>query len=490
MPVITLTSASKTGISHPPEISKNIREASFSSYLEGAEDAFVLKLGGATTQGLSSSISTPHDHIFLGKNRTDDREIDVFDAEKYFNEGLNHSPKVGAKNLSSHHQHKKDDPSEIFVIKEQPPTAALSIRSESSWNSRSALLHTVPRNQQIRKANKKSFLASIGCNCYCTDKNSTDIDDYVGQNFSSKSTSTGLVNGKSKQGDKTSDHLVKKPQSDYNCVKFDEPELRVNSEGHFSFPVFNSKTGNQAAKMQLQEKDEAAKRKSLEVFGSPIPENGKNCLSIGKKLTMMTWDAIAPGVAEEIKIPSISSEMHNDSDSDASSDLFEIESLSKGNPFLSREASDGLSGCITPTTCYAPSEASIEWSVITASAADFSILSDSEELTSTATMACPKKVGLNSKIGSFKEIPKLRPSILSGCKSQKAVRVAGDAHRPNEQGFSHARSHLKVESFTPMTRFQDESKLVGFDAKSRQQSFDKRVLSQSRSGSAAHLLYT
>ncbi|CAB4264614.1 unnamed protein product [Prunus armeniaca] len=59
---------------------------------------------------------------------------------------------------------------------------------------------------------------------------------------------------------------------------------------------------------------------------------------------------------------------HNESDSDASSDLFEIESLTgKANPFLARQASDAAtSGCMTPTTCYAPSEASIEWSVVTA----------------------------------------------------------------------------------------------------------------------------
>ncbi|KAL8518728.1 hypothetical protein ACS0TY_009905 [Phlomoides rotata] len=438
MPVITLTPSSKTGLSSPPEISKNVREASFSSYLDGAEATFVLKLAGARTQGL---ISTPHDHILLGKKTTDDREIDVFAAEKYFNEGLNRSPKVCTKDLSSHH-HEKDAPIGILAVKEHPPTAPLSIRSESSWNSRSALLHNVSRNQKPRKANK-SFLATIGCNCSCADNYSTDIDDCVGETNSIKSTSTA----KSRKGDKTNDHLVRKPHSD---SKFGEPELRVNSQGHFTFPVFNSKI------------DEAAKRKSPEVFGSPVME---------KKLPMITWDAIAPSVSEEIRIPSISSEMQNDSDSDSSSDLFEIESLSKGNPFLSRQASGGLSGCRTPTNCYAPSEGSIEWSVITASAADFSVLSDSEEF----TVPCPKKVGINSKHGSFKEIPKLRPSILSGCKNHRAVSIAGDAHKPIELDISNAR-----KSNTLMTRFHHESKVASFDAKSRQQSFDARILSQKR----------
>lgn len=427
MPVITLTSSSKTGLSSPPETTKNVREPSFSSYLDGPETTFVLKLGG-----LSPSISTPHDHILLAKNTTDDREIGVFDAEKYFNEGLNRTPKVCPKELSSPH-HKKDAPTEVLAIKEHPPTAPLSsIRSESSWNSRSALLHTISRNQKPTKANKKSFLATIGCNCSCADNYSTETNDCVEETSSIKSSNTA----KSRKGDKTSDHMVKKPNSD---SKFG----RVNSEGHFTFPVFTPK------------KDEAAKRKPLEVYGSPAME---------KKVSMMAWDAISPSVSEEIRIPSISSEMHNDSDSDSSSDLFEIESLTKGNPFLSRQESVG----------YAPSEASIEWSVITASAADFSVLSDSEEF----TVPCPKKGGINSKLGSLKEIPKLRPSILSGCKNHRAVSVAGDAHRPIEQDTSNARKSITLIS-----------KVAIFDAKSRTQSFDARILSQKRPGNSARLLY-
>lgn len=416
MPVITLSPASKTGAPYPPEIVKNSREASFSSYLDGAEETFVLKLGAATTQGLTPSISI--------KNRADDKEIDVFDAEKYFNGGLNYSPKLCTKSLSTH-RHKKDDQTQTLAIKkqqqqqQQQPIAALSIRSESSWNSRSALLRNVSKNQQLRKANKKSFLASIGC---CADKNSVDIDDYIRENC--------LID-----------------QAD------DQPELRVTSVGRFSFPVFSSKDGNPAAE---QGKEGAPERRSQRVFGSPII-NAKN------KLTMVTWDAIAPSVAEDLKIPSISSEMHNDSDSDASSDLFEIESLYKDNP------------CMTPTTCYAPSEASVEWSVVTASAADFSRLSDSDEVASSISTPCPKKAGMSFKTGAFKEMPRIRPSILSGCKNHKAVSVAGDAH---------VRRHV-----TPMTRFHDESKL-SFDAKTRQNSFDARIISQPRSASAAQLLYT
>lgn len=434
MPVITLSSSSKTtplSSHHAPEIIKNNRDPSFSSFLDGAEETFVFKLGATNTS----------EHSIIRKNKTDDdREIDVFDAQKYFNEGLNPSPQVGTTKNSSIQHLNKDDPIEIFAIKDRTPIAALSVRSESSWNSRSSLLHTTinPRNHhQPRKGNRKSFLATIGCNCSCADKYSVDIDD----DKSSKST-------RSRQGDKiTSDHnLVRKSQSDYTCVRFDEAELRVNSEGHFSFPVFNSR--NHPAKTELKQEED-------EFFSSAIKNNGENCLSLEEKLTIMNWDAIAPpGLSDDIniKIPSISSEMHNDSDSDASSDLFEIESFSKGNR-------------------YAPSEASVEWSVVTASVADFSVLSDSEEVK-------PKRVGPNSKTGSSKDTSKARPSILSGCKSQKAVRIVGDAHRSNEQGISNSRRHVVGESFSAMTRFHDEVKV---DARSRGQSLDSRVLNQSRS---------
>ncbi|EYU28743.1 hypothetical protein ABFS82_12G103000 [Erythranthe guttata] len=440
--IITRTSSSKTS----EIITKNTRDPSFSSFLDGAEETFVLKLGGG---------GATQDHNFVGKKKSDDREIDVFDAEKYFNEGLtNHAtPKaVGAKILS-----KKDEPVEIFAGKEKgtKSNGTLSLRSESSSNSRSTLLLQTNSKKQhhLKKpANyKKGFLATIGCNCSCTDKNSVVIE-----------------NGKSRQENhKTRDHLVRKSLSEYTCVRFEESELRVSSEGHFSFPVFNSKNG--------KPQDNGKKKKN---------NNNNSCLSLEEKLTMMNWDA-----DQETKIPQIS-RTDNDSDSDASSDLFEIESLSKGNSsYLSRQASDGLS-CVTPTNCYAPSEASIEWSVVTASAADFSAISDSEELKYS-----------NSKTGSKEVVPKVvRPSILSGCKSDKAVGVVGDAHnnnnnnnnRSNEQlgNISNSRRHLVGESLIqPLTRFHEEIKVAGFDSRIRRQSFDARVLSRPGTA-AAHLLYT
>ncbi|MCI01260.1 protein PHYTOCHROME KINASE SUBSTRATE 1, partial [Trifolium medium] len=78
---------------------------------------------------------------------------------------------------------------------------------------------------------------------------------------------------------------------------------------------------------------------------------------------------------------------NDDAASDASSDLFEIESLKgkSSNNFLTRQTSDAASSCVSPNN-YAPSEASIEWSVVTASAA---VMSDCEDQMSEFTIRSP-----------------------------------------------------------------------------------------------------
>ncbi|KAI5419993.1 hypothetical protein KIW84_043965 [Lathyrus oleraceus] len=155
--------------------------------------------------------------------------------------------------------------------------------------------------------------------------------------------------------------------------------------------------------MKIPLDEENTPRKSLEVFGTPDPilmNNKRSSLSIDKRL-------IFPS-----KMVEIVDANYDDDGSDASSDLFEIESLKEksSNNFLNRRTSDAAS------TCYAASEASVEWSVVTASAA---VMSDCEDQMSEFTVRSPIKAP--------REIPRRRPGMLLGCKSHKAVRVAGDA---------------------------------------------------------------
>ncbi|BFG16671.1 hypothetical protein CerSpe_029450 [Prunus speciosa] len=117
---------------------------------------------------------------------------------------------------------------------------------------------------------------------------------------------------------------------------------------------------------------------------------------------------------------------NNESDSDASSDIFEIESLTgKANPFLGRQASDAAT-------------------------------SDCEDQQRPSPMKMVPNNTRNAKTRMNKDIPRHRPAALLGCKSQKSVKVAGDAHKT----YHH-------EKTVPATRFQAETSpnnLTGFDS--------------------------
>ncbi|KAE8681291.1 Sphingoid base hydroxylase 2 [Hibiscus syriacus] len=180
----------------------------------------------------------------------------------------------------------------------------------------------------------------------------------------------------------------------------------------FTFPVTNSGMEIRPVKVSFQGDVDEIGWKSLEVFVSPVLGRRNKSLNIERRLKMLSWDS-SPKV-EGNENPKGDC---NDAQSDASSDLFEIESLtSKANPFLVKQASDVASGCASPTTCYAPSEASIECSVVTASAADFSVI-------------------------------------------QKDV--ARDAHKTNEKAGLEPRMIRVSDSYIPATRFREGAKLAG-----------------------------
>lgn len=215
---------------------------------------------------------------------------------------------------------------------------------------------------------------------------------------------------------------------------------------------------------------------------------------------MLSWDAIPRPTEEELNDDPSSggppSESYRDDtgSSDASSDLFELDCLScSANPV---GLAMGVGPSPTLTACYAPSEASIEWSVVTASAADFSAISDWEDQRSTVTASSttrrpPKRVPPTSKP---------RAATLLGCKSQKAVRVAGEVHKAlptNGKVVNKSEKQKKKkysEEFVPMTksRFQAEAKLIGGfgGQKQRQDHHVVRSPRWSHSSHASELLYT
>ncbi|XVF85934.1 hypothetical protein PTKIN_Ptkin17bG0157600 [Pterospermum kingtungense] len=452
-----------------------------------------------STYSANFSQTLPYEKHY--RKKEGDGEIGVFGAEKYFNGGIDHvhSPRItktdSKKFESVKHEGVNLEPViKKPVIKHHQGTAP-SVGSESSWNSQSALLHSGMRNPPRPKPSKvhgKSFIASLaGCKCYCSDRDSVDTEEVVqvGEISFKRPGNGGKLNKTVASTTKACLDQVNKPSA--------EPWIK---EDLFSFPIMSSNLGIRPVKVPISqgEVDEFG-RKSLEVFGSPVLGRRQRSLSLDKRLKMLSWDASQK--VEETD--HCKDNNYNDAESDASSDLFEIESVTGGkgpNPFLGRQAYDAASGCVTPTTCYAPSEASIEWSVVTASAADFSVMSDYEDrsrpsislpspikrfaaATTTTTNAKPKH--------NNNEFHGRRSSGLLGCNSQKAVKVAGDAYRTNDKAGFDPRMRRVSDSYMPATRFQaDQTKLVAFERTQTPRILPNRSLPHSLSPQpASHLLY-
>ncbi|XP_052184498.1 protein PHYTOCHROME KINASE SUBSTRATE 1-like [Diospyros lotus] len=440
MAMVTLKSGCTTTISQPLSFDNHQHhraDDSFSSYLNSSEKTFVSKLAVAEPGLTAKSI---YEGLCFGKKK-EDGEIGVFEAEKYFNGGMDNEDSKAANNGGSiRYQFMKEEPVEegpvkpveIGLMKPNIQLGTASIYSDSSWNSQSLLLKDVARNPPERKTNKrngKSLLANLGCSCYCNGKDSVDVGSESNSSRSAsyevqakRFTKEPIQNGAETVGSAETKKSQLNPwiMEEMNSKKIDRPGLGLSREECFSFPVLNSKPGN----VHSLEPEEGKQRKSLEVFGSPVLHKTKN------SLTMWTWDSDA--TVEELEIPVNSDGTYKDTESDASSDLFEIESFTnKCNPLLQRQESDGLSSCV-----YAPSEASIEWSVVTASAADFSAMSDSEELITSSAAVKVQKMAAGAKAAAGKDMEKRRSGIILGCKSHKALNVAGDAYRTNGKSVS------------------------------------------------------
>ncbi|GFS41346.1 hypothetical protein Acr_00g0073820 [Actinidia rufa] len=262
----------------------HLRDTSFSPYLKRSEETFVHKLEG----------------LNLGKIEVEDEEIGVFGAEKYFNEATyEDDPRITNK-YAIGYQQAKDEPVDTVPVKPKIPVQTPSVRSsESSLNSQSALLQGIS-NPSPRKANKKqgkrSLLAGLACKCYCSDKNSVEIDEHAGE--------TNSTNREPVQNGPDTDDLARTSKSRLNpwlmeelyCKKVDKVGLGLNREDGFQLPTVNNKW----------EYLDGNWRKSLEVFGSPVLERKNKSL----KLSMLG----------ELETPA----MYNDA---GSSDLFEIESF-------------------------------------------------------------------------------------------------------------------------------------------------------------------
>ncbi|RZC60809.1 hypothetical protein C5167_022568 [Papaver somniferum] len=372
--------------------------------------------------------------VNAGRKKSEDGEIGIFGAEKYFN-GAMDVYKTRTKEYGGRKNH--NNKGETMNLRRAPKSryGTPCTCSELSSNSQNALLATPSRLYRSNTTNSKNIFAVFGCKCYCSDKKSVDVDECIGESFFENT--PAKVNSKAfrelptkvqqlpigfAQRIQTSPEWFKE---ELPSQKFDKLGLQFNKQNFL--PLLNLNAGLKNV-VKEHDKEENEPRKSLDAFRSPIFNKEANSLNLQSKLTLLNWGDSSPR-AERIPALLTSIEMDDDTASDTSSDLFEIKSLSAhGNHsfFTSSQESEDQSTCMSPTTCYEPSEGSVKWSVATASAADLSVASHSGEQIPVTETKTPRSLTKNA---ARKEMQKSRPSSLIGCKSNKAVKVVTDAHR-------------------------------------------------------------
>ncbi|KAL4385417.1 hypothetical protein GQ457_15G005840 [Hibiscus cannabinus] len=254
-----------------------------------------------------------------------------------------------------------DDHDDKFSSKRDDPLprrwpGTPSSSSEASWSSQSVLLRSFMRDRSVNKQ-KRVGGRSFFSTLSCGGACSNGKSVHINQNVD-----RGRVHAKE----------VRR--------KLIRPEFRPKDE-------FDRTSVGSVPKLETQSDDP---RMSLEVFGSTEIKKGDVTKNIERKLSMLTWDAIPN--APTIRID-------DDVESDCSSDLFEINDIYGDGP-------------------YAPSETSIEWSVVTAGAADYD-----EKKSKTATRVA----------NAAKEAQKSRSGGILGCKSHRAVMVAKTTYTRNRK---------------------------------------------------------
>ncbi|XP_058750699.1 protein PHYTOCHROME KINASE SUBSTRATE 4 [Vicia villosa] len=357
-------------------------------------------------------------------------ELSIFDAHKYFNELTNNEniQKVTISSNNSNNNNNNNNNSRVspvvvnlnnetehIVIPDNRRyssasstvdsysnirnyrarsfhTATPTASSEASWNSQQGLLSQPagaisvniknPSNP-IPNNNNNTFRTSLSKpiwllrrKCPCTGKKSVQVKEKKSTALPKNSIKIPspvppspppppINNWVNNNMDQTqTPNLVTKSQRFQPVVT----TVRVPYTEGFTFPVLNPNSTSTTAKLSNGVVLEDPPRESLEVFQPPDE----------LKVDMKSLNFPFPPPMSRIIVDD------GDAASDASSDLFEIESFSTATQSSyaaaayrrnSRDSFDEGSVTTAMTECYEPSEASIEWSVTTADGYDESIYS-------------------------------------------------------------------------------------------------------------------
>ncbi|KAE9467254.1 hypothetical protein C3L33_00833, partial [Rhododendron williamsianum] len=371
------------------DYTENLRVASFSAYLNATDDdSFLLELTGAIPDPILPEVTPRLKSTFVGSKTTEEAEIGVFGADKYFNMKMDYyqTPKA----LIDHN-------SQAMIEQGKPKLRAAtpSVTSDACCNTQTALMPTFSENPPRIKPKTgfgKSCFTGFSFTVPCLGKKSVRINERV---------EFGMVQRR---------EVGKDSRRFANPVVFDGT-MDPSQSGLLQVP--DSVIENFTFGKLLEEA-----RKSIEVFGSQQVTN-KKCdiaMNLERKLAMLTWDAIPKSKNIASTLGSGTGPM-DEIQSDASSDLFEIET---GHPLLTILQ---LQATHDQISTYEPSEASIEWSVVTASAADYDEkMSIGGEMRAAKTKNVVKKEGQKVQSGAG----------LLGFRSQKVLSIDETAVRANE----------------------------------------------------------
>lgn len=425
---------------------------------------------------------------------TDDSEINVFDAQKYFSESndpeeilspsSNQVPIDSVARLSSVSSVDGYGRNNFRVRSfHATPTAS----SEASWNSQTGLLTNPPgsipvslRNPVADKKRSSGSSSSAGrkwlfCRkCPCSGKKSVEVEEGIfseNKETDTKSPSNcakvNNSNKKSYYSQRTTDDQAAENMpiayqgSPHTHQKIGSNLVKLQPDSHFVVPSSSVIQHRVVSGLVGGFSFPILKNTSHAVVAAP-PASNSNSQQKNSVIISPVLVEEAPGESLEVFRPPESSNLRksieDDVVSDASSDLFEIESFStqtipnypiyrrrdslddaqtlnaRGLAASNSTALEGrrssLDEPMTPRTeCYAPSEASIDWSVTTAEGFDKASVSvaasEIEEFTafrgrfSTMEKNTEEAAALNSNNHAKK---KLGNGLLS-CRQEKAVNV-------------------------------------------------------------------
>ncbi|KAJ0106507.1 hypothetical protein Patl1_17794 [Pistacia atlantica] len=372
------------------------------------------------------------------EGKSGEGEIGVFEAQKYYNMRLDDGPII--IDTATTPGNRKANQVELLRVKTKSRPGTPSVSSETSWNSQTTLLpsyqRSLPRaqNKPKRVHGKSSFFAGLSCHGSCNDKKSVYVSPNVehveavrGREHKKESTET-VHSPIMLDGRKLQPRL--KVKDDFHKPTYEKmsttTSMESNKEELVAITVANPAVQNLAIKRQLAKEKiiEEESRKSLEVFGSHTLNKEVIEMNLERKLSILSWDAIPK--TPKLPTSSVRSQVYEDIESDASSDLFELGNISgSGEALFTRGTSDGVPGCMSPTP-YAPK--------------NFNASPGASKVAKTKSMVKDAQSGRSSK--------------LLGCKSHKAVGVAENAYRTSEKAKFHPQQPQRPVTHMPGRKLQ------------------------------------